>query len=320
VRQVSRDGVRDIRLLVALCVAATGVALSLAATGAPETDTGLQTVGKRLVLDIPDWLKLLVLLSLGFAALLVLGLLVRVPRKQPKDDNGHEHYYEPPKLTVRDYISLTLLGLSPLALAGAVLWFSHWLGSTGGVARAPTSSGLTSPGDALPRSGEEFSEPVLVHAPGVSALFGTVAILIAVAVLGFMLWLYFGGFLWWRSGERLGPVMAGLDKAVTASLDEVLRERDARRAIIKCYSRFETVLAAVHFARAPWETPLEFMRSVLQRWPLPHSAVRELTRLFELARFSEHPLEDREREIAVSSLRSISEALQKREAVDELNT
>jgi len=320
VRQVSRDGVRDVRLLVALCVAATGLALSLAASGAPETGTGLQTFGKRLVLDIPDWLKLLVLLSLGFATLLVLGLLARVPRKQPKDDEELERYYEPPKLTVRDYVFLTLLGLIPLTLAGAALWFSHWLVSTGEVASAPASSGLTSPGDGLPQSAEEFSQRVLVHAPGVGALFGTVAILIAVAILGFMLWLYSGGFLWRRSGEGLGPVMASLDKAVTASLDELLREPDARAAIIKCYSQFEAVLAAVHFARAPWETPMEFMRSVLQRWPLPHSAVRELTGLFELARFSEHPLEDREREIAVSSLRSISEALQKREAVDELNT
>jgi hypothetical protein len=312
--------VRDIRLLVALCAAATGLAMSLAASGAPEPGTALQTVGKRLVLDIPDWLKALVLLSLGIVALLVLGLLVRAPRKRPKDDEGHEHYYEPPKLTIRDYVFLTLLGLIPLALAGAVLWFSHWLESGGAAVSAPPSPGVTSPGDALPKSGEQFSEPVLVHAPGVGALLGTVAILISAGVLGFMLWLYFGGLQWRRSGEGLGPVMARLDKAVTASLDEVLRERDARRAIIKCYSRFETVLAAVYLARAPWQTPMEFMRSVLQKWPLPHSAVRELTRLFELARFSEHPLEDREREIAVSALRSISEALQKREAIDESNT
>jgi hypothetical protein len=302
---------RDIRLLGAAGVAATGLALAIAASGEPEQVAAVESIAKRLVIYIPEWLKLTVLLALGLAALLVLGLFARMSHKRRKDEESLELYYEPPKLTARDYVFLVLLAAIPLALAGSVLWFSHWLTSSGEVAgEAP---GVTTPGTALPEPPVHAPETVLVHAPGIGAIFGTLAIVIAVGALGFMLWLYFGDWLLRRSTGPLRPIMAGLDRAVAESLDDVLLEPDPRRAIIKCYGRFEAVLAAAHLARTPWQTPMEFMRSVLQRCPLPHLAVWELTRLFELARFSDHLLEAREREIAVSSLRSISQALQKQE-------
>jgi hypothetical protein len=112
------------------------------------------------------------------------------------------------------------------------------------------------------------------------------------------------------------PIVAGLDKAAAESLDDLLRETDPRNAIIKCYGRFEAVLAAAQVPRTPWQTATEFMRSVLKRCPLPHLAVWELTRLFELARFSEHRLGTRERDIALGALASIRQALQNKETTD----
>jgi hypothetical protein len=267
-----------------------------------------------LVVDIPDWLKLMVLLSLGLSALLVLGLLIRMPHKQRKDEEGYEHTYEPPKLTASDYVFLALLAAVPFTLAGGLLWLSHWYAQTGEPPGAALSPAIITPGAGPPKPHVQAPGSMPVPAPAVSAVLGTLAILIAASVLGFMLWLYFGGWLLRRSAEPLRPIMAGLDRAVAQGLDDLLLEPDPRRAIIRCYGRFEAALAAVHLARTPWQTPMEFMRSVLQRCPLPNLAVWELTRLFELARFSEHPLDRREREIAVTSLRSISQALQKREA------
>lgn len=307
--EVAAGGIlRNVRHLVAVGVAASGLALAIAATGAPEEPTALSNTAKRLVIDIPDWLKFVVLLSLGLAALLVWGLLICAPRAQPQEE-GRERYYEPPKLRISDYVFLTALALIPFALAAGVLWFSY----------AWDDGIVLLPGIAVPGPPEQITETALVDAPGVSAIFGTLAIVVSVSIFGFMLWLYSGGWLLRRAEDALLPVRTRLERAVFTSLDDVLRERDARRAIIKCYGHFEAALAATHLARAPWQTPMEFMRSALQRSRLPHSAVCELTQLFELARFSEHSLDERERDIAVSCLSAISEALQKQEVASGTN-
>jgi NADH:ubiquinone oxidoreductase subunit 5 (subunit L)/multisubunit Na+/H+ antiporter MnhA subunit len=303
---------RDGRLLAAVSVCGAGLALALAGTGAPEETSSLQGTAKRLVIDLPDWLEVIVLLALGLATLLMFGLLVQASRKRKEDEEDHEHYYEPPKLTWSDYVFLSLLAVASLVLAGGAVWVSRWLISSAEVAGTPSGSAQESYAQA--------PERMLVHSPGISAVLGTVALLISVGILGFMLWLYFGDWLPRQSTGPLRPITAGLKKAVADSLDDVLLERDPRRAIIKCYGRFETVLAAAHLPRTPWQTPMEFTRSVLQRCALPHLAVWELTRLFELARFSEHPMDVREREIALDSLRSISEALPRQEGADEPST
>jgi hypothetical protein len=60
--------------------------------------------------------------------------------------------------------------------------------------------------------------------------------------------------------------------------------------------------------RRPWLTPTEFMREVLARLSLPRAAVPTLTGLFELARFSHHPLGPSERDRAVDALHEIRRA------------
>jgi hypothetical protein len=61
--------------------------------------------------------------------------------------------------------------------------------------------------------------------------------------------------------------------------------------------------------RPPWQTPVEFMRAVLAKSPLPPAPIRSLTGLFELARFSQHPVGIVERESAWRSLTEIRAAL-----------
>jgi Domain of unknown function (DUF4129) len=300
-RRVPREG----RVIVAVGVAAIGLALGIAATGAPVQLSSPPSIAKRLVIEVPVWLELVVLFSLGVASLLVLGLLVRARRKQPQD----KRHYEPPQLTTTGYVFLTVLVLMPFALAAGVLWFSaFWTNVSDGFSWT------------TPEPLERTLEGDRIYSPGVSAIFGTFAIVISMGILGFMLWLYSGGWLLGRSGKPTGSVRTRLDGAVLMSLDDLIADGDARRSIIKCYGRFEVVLAAAHSARAPWQTPMEFMRSALQRYHLPRRAVWELTRLFELARFSEHSMGDHERQIAVSCLRSICEALQSQEVASAPDT
>src|SRR4029434_4405536 len=100
-----------------------------------------------------------------------------------------------------------------------------------------------------------------------------------------------------------------VDAAVDDSLETLRAEPDSRRAIVRCYARFERVAADSGLARKPSLTPMEFMREALLRLPMPRAAVPSLTGLFELARFSHHALGPRERDRALEALHEIRAAM-----------
>ncbi len=105
-----------------------------------------------------------------------------------------------------------------------------------------------------------------------------------------------------------------LEAAVDDSVEDLRAEPDPRRAIVRCYARFERAAAASGVERKPWSTPMEFMREALRRLPLPRTAVPTLTGLFELARFSHHPLGPSERDRALAALDEIRTAMRATES------
>jgi hypothetical protein len=137
-------------------------------------------------------------------------------------------------------------------------------------------------------------------------------LLVGVASLGVMLWIWLGDRLawWWAGSVASQRARLPLIEAIEESLDDLHHEPDARRAIILCYRHFERWLSGSGSPRAPWETPTEFMRRVLARLPIPRAATSTLTRLFERSRFSHHELGAVERESAVRSLLEIRAALE----------
>jgi hypothetical protein len=140
--------------------------------------------------------------------------------------------------------------------------------------------------------------------------FAAVALLAGAAALGFAVWLTTGDRLatWWAE-EPEEPAPPPLVRAVEESLEDLRAEPDARRAIIRCYARFEHAAAASGLERRPWHTPMEFMREALARLPAPGDAVRALTGLFELARFSDRALGPGERARALDALDDIKGAI-----------
>jgi hypothetical protein len=92
-----------------------------------------------------------------------------------------------------------------------------------------------------------------------------------------------------------------------ASLDDLRREPDPRRAVVAAYARMERRLAARGFARRPAETPTEYLQRALS--PRASGAptvgvepLRELTELAELARFSAAPIDEAMRARAIAAL------------------
>jgi hypothetical protein len=149
--------------------------------------------------------------------------------------------------------------------------------------------------------------------------FAVLALVAGSGALALALWLTScDRFAWWweePADDEAPP--APLLEAVDESLEDLRAEPDARRAIIRCYARFERAAADAGLARRPWQTPMEFMRETLSRLPAPRGAVRALTGLFELARFSDRALGPGERDHALDALDDVKAAIEaeRRDAV-----
>ena len=153
--------------------------------------------------------------------------------------------------------------------------------------------------------------PVAESAPAlVTWSFAVLAIAAGLGTLGLALWISLGVRRPRQDdgGEGVAAPTA-LEAAVDDSVEDLRAEPDPRRAIVRCYARFERAAAASGVERKPWSTPMEFMREALRRLPLPRTAVPTLTGLFELARFSHHPIGLAERDRALAALDEIRMAI-----------
>jgi hypothetical protein len=153
------------------------------------------------------------------------------------------------------------------------------------------------------------SPPTTVGAPPlVTWTFGVLALVAGLAALALATWLGFSDRLmeWWTRREEDASPAPPADAG--AVLEDPRAEHDPRRAIMRCYAKFERVAADSGIARQPWHTPMEFMREALRRLPAPRDAVPTLTGLFELARFSRRALGPTERDRALEALDDITAA------------
>ena len=144
--------------------------------------------------------------------------------------------------------------------------------------------------------------------------FAVLAIFAGLGALGLAVWVSLGARLARPDDDDEGAAASPLEAAVDDSVEDLRAEPDPRRAIVRCYARFERAAAESGVERKPWSTPMEFMREALRRLPLPRTAVPTLTGLFELARFSHHPLGPSERDRALAALDEIRTAMRATES------
>jgi heme/copper-type cytochrome/quinol oxidase subunit 2 len=93
-----------------------------------------------------------------------------------------------------------------------------------------------------------------------------------------------------------------LEPVVAAGVEALGSERDPRRAVIKAYLAMERTLGEQGMPRRPTETPLEYLRRVLDELGAGAASARRLTSLFERAKFSRHTIDERMRQDALSDL------------------
>lgn len=122
----------------------------------------------------------------------------------------------------------------------------------------------------------------------------------------------------WRRGRRMGPAVTAdadvvaeqLSEVLSDTLDDLARERDPRRAVIRAYARMEQVLATHGLPRAPHEAPLEYLARVLRELNVRAEAAHALTELFERAKFSQHEIDVAMKEEAISALARVRDDLE----------
>lgn len=156
------------------------------------------------------------------------------------------------------------------------------------------------------------------------AIASVVAAALAVAA-GLVVWRRYAGRPEADERDELGRLSGDLRRASGRGLERMLDEPDHRRAVVAAYALVEATLERHGYPHGRGDTPLEFMRATLARlaerstrsdapdaahaYEQSSRALLTLTRLYEVAKFSEHPVGERERARAVESLESIATAV-----------
>ena len=109
--------------------------------------------------------------------------------------------------------------------------------------------------------------------------------------------------------EPLPELLRHVVGVVDDSISDIERDPDPRRAIIRAYTRMEAVLARGGIPRRPSETPLEYIDGALRTLAIPAAPARSLTDLFEIARFSDRPIDVSMKRRAIDCLLDIRSAL-----------
>ena len=259
--------------------------------------------GGGSVIRLPPWVPAALGLLFGLATLVFLaGVVLHTRTKRPPDDEDFGSGIDPARRspwlrTLAQLGSLANFLILAYLIAKNILPLRELFGEAGGAA------------------GSVAAEPPPSAPFLITWTFAGLALAAGCAALVFAVWFTSAGRLanWFeRDDEDLDPAPPPLAEAVDESLEDVRDEPDARRAITRCYARFERAAAASGLERRVWQTPSEFMAAVLSHLPAPPRAVRALTVLFELARFSDRPLGTAERDHALDALDDIKAAVDAR--------
>ena len=229
-------------------------------------------------------------------------------RFRRKKSEEFQLYHEPPKVTFGIYVVLVLILAFPI---GLVVWLSSsgWqpLDIEQGQQQVTPSTRL-----APSLAQEAPPEKPAAAAPGFAWTLFILAALVGLCMLVGGVWILFGDRIerWWYGLTYVEEARRALRNAVEIGLDDLLREPDPRRAVIVCYRRLEQVLEQHGLPWAQWQTPVEYVHVILQRFHLPAARLHGLTTLFELAKFSAHALGEREKQTAVEALRTVKTTLE----------
>lgn len=122
-----------------------------------------------------------------------------------------------------------------------------------------------------------------------------------------------GAMIWSRrrlatladDGEEDSPFESLLEPAIGAAARVLELGTDPRSAVIGAYAALEGAFEEVGRSRQANETPSEYVAHVLDRFPVDAGPMLDLARLYEVARFSDHPVSESDRRSASEALNQV---------------
>ena len=138
---------------------------------------------------------------------------------------------------------------------------------------------------------------------------------ISLLLAGLIVVLFLGWFFWGVTGrpktiERPRPAAEqAVVEVLEQSMDALRAIADPRRAIIAAYSAMDSAMARAGLARRPAEAPAEFLARILRSTLDISLDARRLTYLFEVAKFSDHDVDDSMRTNALMALGRIRDQI-----------
>ncbi len=304
-------GVIDAKALrrLALLASAIAVLIALIVLGSrPFTESQSTAQPNTTVTTIIDDVIVAFMMVVTVAGAALLAYLFWPKRRRKKGDDEFELYVEPIRIHWAVKVALILL---PLLIIGGLILAVYRAGNDATTSEIQAPIGSTGvPSTASEKQSTTGSSGELGGTDTVAIMAATVLI---VATLVLVLWAirrHDRPIHADKPPEQASPSLAQeLAAAVDESLDDLRSERDPRRAVIAAYARMERIFAQHGLPRRDVEAPYEYAGRVLRELGLGAGAVRGLTHLFELARFSHHEIRALMQEQAIAALIAIREEL-----------
>jgi heme/copper-type cytochrome/quinol oxidase subunit 2 len=233
---------------------------------------------------------------------LAIVLWLVVSRMAKREEEEDDTYREPTR--VPWWVKLIVTAI-PLVMLGLII-YSIYRFLSGGQVQSFDLSGLVAP---APGNGGPSARDV-ADVFGLAWWEYGISLALVIAVLAVIVW----AFRRDASDESAAVEPATraeiLSYAVDLGLDDARRERDPRKAVIAAYATMERILAEEGLPRQRTEAPLEYMSRLFAELGIGNEPIRALTDLFEMARFSHHPIIPAMKERAIAALETLHRELE----------
>jgi len=140
----------------------------------------------------------------------------------------------------------------------------------------------------------------------VALIVGCLLFVVVASIVAAIVWKRMRGDEW----EREAALSAALDEVLADTLDDLRAEQNPRRAVIRAFARMEKTFAAHRVEREPAETPREYVERALDRLGVSSASVRQLTNLYERAKFSRLEIDESMKADAIDALAGLRAELE----------
>jgi hypothetical protein len=144
----------------------------------------------------------------------------------------------------------------------------------------------------------------------VALIVGSLIFALVAGIVAATVWKRMRGDDW----EQEAALSAALGEVLADTLDDLRAEQSPRRAVIRAFARMEKTFAAHRVERDPSETPREYVERALDRLGVSSASVRQLTNLYERAKFSRLEIDETMKADAIDALAGLRAELVEPEA------